>query len=111
MLTMKERIQEGEKTNRPMNFVRRNYKEYLLLFGIYLLISLLVFWPLTANITTTVPAGGPRIPAAGTGDSYQNLWNLWWVGYAVFTLHTSPYFTNMLFYPVGADLVTHTLSP
>lgn len=49
--------------------------------------------------------GGPG------GDRYQNLWNLWWVKYSIFTLHSSPYLTNLLFYPVGANLVTHTLSP
>lgn len=89
----------------------KNYKQYLLPFGIYLLIALVIFWPVTLNITNTVAAGGLGFPTAGNGDVYQNLWNLWWTGYSIFTLHTTLYFTHLLYYPVGASLVTQTLSP
>ena len=93
------------------DFISKNYREYLLLFAIYLIIALIIFWPVTLNITSTVAAGRLGTSTAGTGDVYQNLWNLWWVGHALLQLHTSLYFTHLLFYPVGASLVTHTLSP
>ncbi|HVA82614.1 MAG TPA: hypothetical protein VNF06_00420, partial [Candidatus Aquilonibacter sp.] len=70
---------------------------------LFLAISLVVFWPLAVNSATTT--------VNGAGDLYQNLWNLWWVNYATYTLHTSIYFTPLLYYPVGASLVTQTLSP
>ncbi|MDE1834312.1 MAG: hypothetical protein KGH64_03160 [Candidatus Micrarchaeota archaeon] len=89
----------------------KGYKEYVLFLGIYLALALLVFWPITINITNTVAAGNPYVPSAGTGDIYQNLWNLWWVKYAILTLHAPIYFTHMLDYPIGASLVTQTLSP
>lgn len=100
-----------EKNHFPSDFVKGNYKKYLLPLAVYLAIALIVFWPVTLNITTIVASGGPDSLKAGTGDLYQNLWSLWWAGYAVFNLHSSPYFTNLLFYPTGANLATETLSP
>lgn len=82
---------------------RSKYTGYLKVALIYLVITLILFWPLTINITNTVVNGG--------GDVFQTMWNLWWVNYSLFVLHTSPYFTNLLYYPLGASLVTQTLTP
>lgn len=101
----------NEKDHFPHDFNLGNYRKYLIPLGIYLLITLVVFWPMTLNITSTVAAGRPGASIAGTADLYQNLWSMWWVNYAIFNLHTSPYYTKLLFYPVGASLVTETLSP
>lgn len=79
------------------------FKEYSLVLLAYLAISIVMFWNLFANITTSTFGYG--------GDVYQGMWDLWWVDYALFTLHTTPYFTNMIFYPLGADLVTQTMAP
>jgi hypothetical protein len=85
-------------------FIRANFKMYAAAALIYLVISFAVFWPLLTNITGLVVNGG--------GDVFQSMWNLWWVNYAVFTVHTaSIYSTPLLFYPVGANLVTETLTP
>ncbi|MDE1846124.1 MAG: hypothetical protein KGH53_02495 [Candidatus Micrarchaeota archaeon] len=70
---------------------------------LYLVISLIIFWPIVSH-----PAS---VAVNGAGDLYQNLWNLWWVNYASFTLHTSIYFSPLLYYPIGASLLTQTLSP
>ena len=78
-------------------------RQYLKPFLIYLLISLVMFWQVTLNLFSYV--------VNGSGDVYQTLFNLWWVPYSIFTLHQSPYFTHLLFYPVGASLVTQTLTP
>ncbi len=88
-----------------------NWKAYLVPLLIYLVIALIVLWPVTLNVTTTVAAGNAGLSQPGTGDLYQNLWSMWWVGKAIFGLHISPYHTNLLFYPVGASLVAETLSP
>ncbi len=82
---------------------RTKYVGYLKVALIYLAITLILFWPLTINIANTVVNGG--------GDVFQTMWNLWWVNYSLFVLHTSPYFTNLLYYPIGASLVTQTLTP
>ncbi len=69
----------------------------------YLLISFVAFYPIILNISNVAPGVG--------GDTYQNLWDIWWVDYAVFTLHTSFYQTSLLFWPVGSNLVYQTMSP
>ncbi len=82
---------------------RKALKQYALIALGYLAISLVFFWPMTLHITTAVP---------GTGsDTFQSMWELWWVPYSMFTLHSSPYFSNYLFYPLGANLDTQTLAP
>ena len=78
-------------------------RQYLKPFLIYLLISLVMFWQVSVNLFSYV--------VNGHGDVYQSLFNLWWVPYSTFTLHQSPYLTSYLFYPVGANLVTQTLTP
>ncbi len=81
----------------------KKYKPEGRMFLIYLAISMVLFWYIAVNITSAVPKG--------YGDVYQSMFNLWWVPYAIFTLHASPYFTNLLYYPVGANFVTQTMSP
>jgi hypothetical protein len=89
----KERI---EKRNRELKY-------YGIGFAIYLIIALFMFYPITLNIGSLAPGIG--------GDTYQNIWNIWWVNYATFTLHTSMFQTNFLFWPVGSNLVYQTFSP
>ena len=90
---MKQKIKEYMMTKR----------QYLKPFLIYLLISLVMFWQITINIFGSA--------VNGHGDVYQSLFNLWWVPYAIFTLHQSPYFTSLLYYPIGANLITMTMTP
>lgn len=82
----------------------KNLREYLLIGALYLIIAMVFFWPLTVNITKTVPAGNG-------GDEYQALWTFWWIGYSLFTLHTSPLVTSYVYYPIGANLITTPLAP
>lgn len=93
-----EHVHHSAKFN-PRQFIVENAP----ILALYLVIALVIFWPVTTNLAT--------VTVNGAGDLYQNLWNLWWVNYATFTAHTSIYFTPMLYYPVGASLVTQTLSP
>lgn len=43
-------------------------------------------------------------------DYILQLWDLWWVNEAITSGH-SPYFTPLFYYPLGADLGRHVLSP
>ena len=43
------------------------------------------------------------------GDSAQMVWNLWHVNESISGGH-NPYFTDQIFYPVGANLAHHTLA-
>jgi hypothetical protein len=82
---------------------RKDAKRYLLVALAYLLLSSIMFYPLLLNIKTIAPGAG--------ADTFQSIWELWWVPYALFTLHTTPYMTSYVFYPIGADLVAQTFSP
>ncbi len=91
----------AEDLNRE-GFLRSNKANLIVLLA-YLFIALIIFWPMTANIAGTVAGTG--------GDPYQSMWNLWWVPYSLFTLHQSFWTTNMVFWPVGANLIYQTLMP
>jgi len=45
------------------------------------------------------------------GDSYQYMWDMWWVKTALIDLGQSPYQTDYLFAPSGTDLYLHSLTP
>jgi len=81
----------------------KQLKKYALIALAYLIISSIFFYPMVLDIAAKVPGSG--------GDVYQGMWGLWWVPYALFTLHATPYFTSYVFYPVGANLATQTFSP
>ncbi len=85
------------------NILGANGKEYLTVLLAYFAIALVMFFPLFEHFSSSVLGYG--------GDTYQSMWDLWWVDYSLFTLHASPYFTNYVFYPIGANLITQTMSP
>ncbi|MGC8687253.1 MAG: hypothetical protein ACP5RM_00955 [Candidatus Micrarchaeia archaeon] len=77
--------------------------EYSLLVLAYLLVALLFFYPALFNASMVVPGAG--------GDAYQSAWELWWVPFSIFTLHSSVYSSSFIYFPVGANLATQTLAP
>ncbi|MEZ4769114.1 MAG: hypothetical protein R2844_11910 [Caldilineales bacterium] len=60
-------------------------------------------WPLARQRGSAIPGDG--------FDGWQNLWNLWWMREAWLVRHISPYFTDILFAPTGADLRFQTMAP
>ena len=79
------------------------HKVYALAAVIYLIIALVNFWPVTAHLASSVAGTG--------GDVYQSLWDIWFVGYSLFTLHQGIWQTMLLFWPIGANLVYQTSMP
>lgn len=74
----------------------------------YLLLTLVMTWPLALHLGGSIPRGVP--------DSWQNIWNFWWMREALFERHTNPYQTDMLFFPFRdsnnpLSLYYHTLQP
>lgn len=82
------------------------YKNYFIVSIFYLLAALVIFYPITLHIGTVTPASGFNL-----SDLYQNLWDIWWVKYAIFNLHTNVFYTKLLFWPVGSNLAYETLAP
>jgi len=69
---------------------------------LYFLLTLLFLYP--------IPFEPGRLVSIAP-DTFQNLWNFWWVKKSLLQLHTSPYFTDYLFYPTGTSLAFQTFSP
>jgi len=69
----------------------------------YLVAFAALTWPAMTHFTTHW--------FTDAGDGLQNVWNLWWVRYAVTVLHQNPWTTSYLHYPYGTSLLGHTLNP
>jgi hypothetical protein len=85
-----------------MAALRRWLRTDLLIIGLYLGLTLVLTYPLVTHLTTHVP--GTNV------DEYAFVWNLWWFKHAIFDLHTSPLYTQFIFYPLGVSLVLYTLN-
>ena len=82
--------------------VRKFWKE-IFVIALYLILTVIVLYPFSVlNVGTELIGDG--------GDGYQSLWNLWWVKRSTLSF-TNPYVTDYLYYPYGADLYVHSLSP
>ncbi|MFH1313226.1 MAG: hypothetical protein ABIJ00_08360 [Candidatus Eisenbacteria bacterium] len=71
----------------------------------------LAFFALAAIILTWPVVLSPARPISIRPDYFSNLWNFWWVKTSVLLEHTSPYWTDYLYFPAGISLARHTLSP
>jgi hypothetical protein len=81
---------------------RTRWREYLVVLGLYLALTLLLTCPLILQFNTHVPGDGSDDPAL--------VWNLWWVKYAVVDLQSNPLLCDYMFYPLGIDLTFYTLT-
>jgi hypothetical protein len=79
--------------------------------GVFALLSVVATWPLVRHISTHVPGDNLFNGRVVFFESATNLWNLWWVRYALFELKQNPFDCRYVFFPFGADLWLHTLSP
>lgn len=70
---------------------------------LYTATAIALTWPLAAHLASSVAY------ADGAGDSFQFLWNLWWVKTAI-GAGENPLYTRLLFWPEGTSLAFHTLS-
>jgi hypothetical protein len=71
-----------------------------LVLGAYLLLSLVLTWPLARDFGTAI--GGDY------GDHWQTLWGMWWVHKALIELHQSPFYSFYVRWPLGTPLVFQT---
>lgn len=69
---------------------------------LYSTLSVTFSYPLILNLTSA-------LPGRGVDDPYL-AWNLWWVKWSILDLHTTPLSSNYIFYPIGINLSTYTLT-
>lgn len=81
---------------------RAAIKEHARVIGGFILLTAILTSPLIFNLDYFM-SKDPK-------DSIVFVWNMWWVKTALAEGH-SIFFTPYLFYPEGADLTFHTLSP
>ncbi len=72
----------------------------LIIFAGYLILSIILSWPLTAHLTTHLPFGG---------DAYQTIWDFYWLNKCL-TEGGDPFFTNLMFAPEGIGLALHDMT-
>ena len=76
----------------------------LRIFAVYPVVAAAALAPLVRHPFTRVAAGD------GSGDSFLFLWNLWWVKVAAVDRFTSPFHTDLLYWPRTTSLVLHSMS-
>jgi hypothetical protein len=83
-----------------MSWLRKNSTDIVIL-GVYTVLTLVLTWPLTANMSTTL--------AGDDVDVLINPWADWWTKKAL-TKGLDLYYTDYMFYPQGTSLVFHSFS-
>ena len=81
---------------------RRRVGTALTLLLLYVALTILFTYPLVWFF------GTHHVGEEG-GDARVYLWNMWWVDKALTDLHTNPFETDFIFYPLGIGLSLHTL--
>lgn len=88
--------------DRWRSWVTAGLHEHGLPLLLYTLFSVALSWPMVAHFTTSIASSG--------GDARHNLWIFWHTKEAF--LGRQPLFeAELLYYPVGASLLTHGLGP
>lgn len=78
---------------------------------LFAVLATAVTWPLPWQIASHAPGAPLWNGRPIHAETAVNLWNLWWFRHALLELRQNPFDCTYLFYPVGADLWLHTLSP
>ena len=76
---------------------------HLIVLALYALLALVLSWPLPAALATAVP-GVPQ----WAFDESTFLWNTWYLKTALVDNLSSPLHSDLIWYPLGIDLVLYT---
>ncbi len=74
-----------------------------LLLGLLALLAVIATWPILKDI-----AG--RVPGTDTWayDEYTFIWSMWWLKHSALDLHSSIFFSQNIFYPLGMELILYS---
>lgn len=78
---------------------------HLPVIGLYTLAALILTWPWAANFGQAFPGS-----ATWAFDESTFVWNVWWFKHSLLNLRQSPLHTDLIFYPLGIDLVLYTFN-
>jgi hypothetical protein len=82
---------------------RKKALTQLLLVALYVVLTLVLTYPLVIHFCTHVM--GTDIWAF---DEYTFIWNMWWFKHSLLELQSNPLFSDYIFYPLGISLVLYT---
>jgi hypothetical protein len=67
----------------------------------YLLLAVVMTWPVAAQMGTHLPGG--------SDDLWSHQWTFWWIKRCLET-GQNPFYTSLLFHPVGVSLANHNIA-
>ncbi len=82
---------------------RHTGRVHAAVLGGFFVLAALLWWPLPLHLTTHVP-GVPQ----WAYDEATFVWNIWYFKHALFDLLQSPLHSNLIYYPLGVDLILYT---
>lgn len=83
--------------------ISRPLRRHLLVLTLYSLLAVALSWPLVRHLTTHVPG-----IAQWAFDESTFLWNVWYFKHALVDNLSSPLHTELIWYPLGIDLILYT---
>lgn len=92
------------RLDNTMGYLAKNRTRWdgVCLFVVYLLLSIVMTWPIAAGVGTHIPSGGGN-------DVFVHFWTLSWLKKCLLE-GLNPFFTTMIFYPDGVSLTTHNIA-
>ena len=82
---------------------RLKLRAHLGILALYTLLAVVLTWPLAAHLSTHVP-GVPQ----WAFDESTFVWNIWQFKHTVVDNLASPLHSELIYYPLGIDLVLYT---
>ena len=74
-----------------------------LVLALLTLLTLVLSWPLPLHMSDRVPG-----TATWAFDESTFIWNIWHFKHALLDLHSSPLHSELIWYPLGIDLILYT---
>jgi hypothetical protein len=101
---MHARLSCGPNTTLPAQLADgdTSLRRHTWVLSAYLLLGLILTWPLVAHLATHVPGDGIDDPSLA--------WNLWWVKHTLVDLPQNPFIAAWQFWPIGINLAFYTLT-
>lgn len=78
-------------------------RRHLPILALYTVLTLVLTWPLLSHFTTHVPG-----VAQWAFDESTFVWNIWYFKHALVDQLASPLHTELIWYPLGIDLILYT---
>ncbi len=83
--------------------MHKSLRSQWLVLLLFLVLALALSYPLLLRFTTHTPGS-----ATWAFDEATFLWNIWYFKHALLDLHASPLHSELIWYPVGIDLILYT---